>query len=83
MYDVAKKSKIDNGFLKVEQEKEDDEILSYLDENLVSLESTTTEKTVSLKDGKTYSSEQLNTKMLVDMGYTLAEAGTIIKNNKC
>jgi hypothetical protein len=38
---------------------------------------------VSLKDGKTYSSEQLNTKMLVDMGYTLAEAGTIIKNNKC
>jgi predicted NAD-dependent protein-ADP-ribosyltransferase YbiA (DUF1768 family) len=38
---------------------------------------------VKLKDGKTYSTNQLSTKLLASMGYTLKEAGNIIKNNKC
>jgi hypothetical protein len=39
--------------------------------------------TLKLKDGNEYTSDQLNTKMLLDMGYTTQEAGKIIKNNKC
>jgi len=38
---------------------------------------------VKLKDGNIYTAEQLNTKMLVSLGYTTQEAGKIIKNNKC
>jgi hypothetical protein len=38
---------------------------------------------VKLKDGNTYTADQLNTKMLISMGYNLIEAGEIIKNNKC
>ena len=38
---------------------------------------------VKLKDGNTYTPNQLSTKMLVSMGYTTQEAGKIIKNNKC
>jgi hypothetical protein len=38
---------------------------------------------VKLKDGKTYSTNQLSTKLLLSLGYTLKEAGNIIKNNKC
>jgi hypothetical protein len=38
---------------------------------------------VTLKDGNTYTADQLNTKMLSAMGYNLIEAGEIIKNNKC
>ncbi len=38
---------------------------------------------VTLKDGNTYTADQLNTKMLSAMGYNLIEAGDIIKNNKC
>lgn len=40
-------------------------------------------KGVILKDNKTYNADQLNTKMLMSMGYNLIEAGEIIKNNKC
>ena len=37
---------------------------------------------ITLKDGNTYTLDQLNTKMLVSMGYTIQESGKIIKN-KC
>ena len=40
-------------------------------------------KGVTLKDGNTYTADQLSTKMLLAKGYTLKEAGVIIKNNKC
>jgi len=43
----------------------------------------TKSEAVKLKDGNTYTADQLNTKMLVSMGYTTQEAGKIIKNNKC
>jgi hypothetical protein len=38
---------------------------------------------IKLKDGNTYTADQLNTKMLLELNYTLKEAGEIIKNNKC
>ena len=38
---------------------------------------------IMLKDGKAYTADQLNAKMLLAMGYTNQEAGKIIKNNKC
>jgi hypothetical protein len=38
---------------------------------------------VKLKDGNTYTADQLSSKMLLAMGYTKQEAGKIIKNNKC
>ena len=38
---------------------------------------------VKLKDGNSYTSDQLGAKMLLAMGYTSQEAGKIIKNNKC
>lgn len=38
---------------------------------------------IKLKDGNTYTADQLNTKMLISLGYNLIEAGEIIKNNKC
>jgi len=38
---------------------------------------------VKLKDGNTYTADQLNTKMLMSLGYNIIEAGEIIKNNKC
>ena len=38
---------------------------------------------IKLKDGKFYTADKLNTKMLTSMGYSIQEAGKIIKNNKC
>jgi alkylated DNA repair dioxygenase AlkB len=45
--------------------------------------STQPSTSVRLKDGNTYTADQLNAKMLLAMGYTNQEAGKIIKNNKC
>ena len=42
-----------------------------------------TEGGVKLKDGNSYTSKQLSAKMLLAMGYTIDEAGKIIKDNKC
>jgi hypothetical protein len=39
--------------------------------------------TIKLKDGKNYTFQELNYNMLVSMGYSEAEAGKLIKNNKC
>jgi hypothetical protein len=38
---------------------------------------------ITLKDGNIYTKDQLNTKMLISMGYSIKESGEIIKNNKC
>jgi hypothetical protein len=38
---------------------------------------------ITLKDGNIYTKDQLNTKMLMSMGYSIKESGEIIKNNKC
>ena len=38
---------------------------------------------IKLKDGKFYTADKLNTKMLISMGYSVQAAGKIIKNNKC
>jgi hypothetical protein len=39
--------------------------------------------TIKLKDGNSYTSQELNYNMLISMGYTESEAGKLIKNNKC
>jgi hypothetical protein len=38
---------------------------------------------ITLKDGNIYTKDQLSTKMLMSMGYSIKESGEIIKNNKC
>jgi hypothetical protein len=38
---------------------------------------------ITLKDGNIYTPDKLSTKMLMSMGYSIKEAGEIIKNNKC
>ena len=80
-YDVVKPSILDNDYQKVIIESTDDDVLSVLD-NLPATAPATSVK-VKLKDGNSYTSDQLGAKMLLAMGYTSQEAGKIIKNNKC
>jgi hypothetical protein len=80
-YDVVKPSILDNDYQKVIIESTDDDVLSVLD-NLPATAPATSVK-VKLKDGNSYTSDQLGAKMLLAMGYTSQEAGKIIKDNKC
>jgi len=77
---ISRSSILDNGFLKVAREVEDSEIELAL---LGTTPSITKPEGATLKDGNTYTANQLNSKMLMSMGYNLIEAGEIIKNNKC
>ena len=96
-YDYERSSALDNGYDKVERvtdvqgkqiksgEVSDEEIVRIFRNEVAgetSIDQPTTEG-VPLKDGNTYTADQLNTKMLLAMGYNLIEAGDIIKNNKC
>ena len=96
-YDYERSSALDNGYDKVERvtdvqgkqiksgEVSDEEIVRIFRNEVAgetSIAQPTTEG-VTLKDGNTYTADQLNTKMLLAMGYTKQEAGKIIKNNKC
>jgi hypothetical protein len=79
-YTTNQQSVLDNGFDKV-NEVEDDVIVDIYRGGVVA--PITKGKAVTLKDGNTYTADQLNTKMLMSMGYNIIEAGEIIKNNKC
>jgi hypothetical protein len=61
---------------------EGDEFIFLSEEESLSLPTETPEG-ITLKDGNIYTADQLNTKMLMSLGYNLIEAGEIIKNNKC
>lgn len=80
-YDVVKPSILDNDYQKVIKESTDDDVLSVLDNLPVTTPATSVK--VKLKDGNSYTSDQLGAKMLLAMGYTSQEAGKIIKDNKC
>jgi hypothetical protein len=77
-YTTNQQSVLDNGFDKV-NEVEDDVIVDIYKGNAPEVKS----EGVTLKDGNTYTADQLNTKMLISLGYNLIDAGEIIKNNKC
>jgi hypothetical protein len=79
-YTTGQQSVLDNGFDKVANEVEDDVIVDIYKGGAVSVISG---EAITLKDGNTYTADQLNTKMLLSMGYNIIEAGEIIKNNKC
>lgn len=84
-YTTNQQSVLDNGFDKV-NEVEDDVIVDIYEGGVASVatqSSTSVKEGATLKDGNTYTADQLNTKMLLAMGYNLIEAGEIIKNNKC
>jgi hypothetical protein len=80
-YTTNQQSVLDNGFDKVNEVK-DDVIVDIYKGSTVPITETVSE-VVTLKDGNTYTADQLNTKMLMSMGYNIIEAGEIIKNNKC
>lgn len=77
-YTTNQQSVLDNGFDKI-NEVEDDVIVKIYNGTTPEIKS----EAVVLKDGNTYTADQLNTKMLISLGYNLIEAGEIIKNNKC
>ena len=78
-YTTGQQSVLDNGFDKV-NEVEDDDIVKIYKGDVTPVSKA---EGVTLKDGNIYTSDQLNTKMLISMGYNLIEAGELIKNNKC
>jgi hypothetical protein len=78
-YTTNQQSVLDNGFDKVNEVK-DDVIVDIYKGGAVPVISG---EAITLKDGNTYTADQLNTKMLMSMGYNLIEAGELIKNNKC
>jgi hypothetical protein len=89
-YTTGQQSVLDNGFDKVNEVKDDVIVNIYKGGGVTSTgavavtESVNEEsKGATLKDGNTYTADQLNTKMLLAIGYTKQEAGKIIKNNKC
>ena len=94
-YDFKRASVIDNDFIKVEEkfnelskkissaEVNDDLIANIYYGGKVETVATQPSTGVRLKDGNTYTADQLNAKMLLVMGYTNQEAGKIIKDNKC
>jgi hypothetical protein len=91
-YNTARKSVIDNGFLKVENEVSDATMVAYFE---ASTPSQITEpkpaltapagvtfvspKVVKLRDGRNYGLGAVNATMLLDMGYSTDEAGDILK----
>ena len=77
-YTTNQQSVLDNGFDKI-NEVEDDVIVKIYNGTAPEIKS----EAITLKDGNTYTADQLNTKMLISLGYNLIEAGEIIKNNKC
>ena len=77
-YTTNQQSVLDNGFDKV-NEVEDDEIVKIYKGSAPVIKA----EGLTLKNGNTYTADQLNTKMLMSMGYNLIEAGELIKNNKC
>jgi hypothetical protein len=89
-YNHARKSQINNGFIPVEDESDDTTILAFF-KGTAGPFSTGKEETskgvsgekVILKDGKAYDGSSINTAMLQKMGYSLAEAGILIKKYKC
>jgi hypothetical protein len=83
-YTTNQQSVLDNGFDKVNEVNDDVIVDMYRGVTSTSTEIVSEKsKGVVLKDGNTYTADQLNTKMLMSMGYTTQEAGKIIKNNKC
>jgi len=78
-YTTNQQSVLDNGFDKVNEVKDD--VIVDIYRGVAA--PVTKGEAVTLKDGNTYTADQLNTKMLISMGYNLIEAGEIIKNNKC
>jgi len=91
-YNIARKSVIDNGFLKVENEVSDATMVAYFE---ASTPSQITEpkpaltapagvtfvspKVVKLRDRRNYGLGAVNATMLLDMGYSTDEAGDILK----
>jgi hypothetical protein len=94
-YDYKRASVLDNDFVKVEEkfnenniklssgEVSDDIIANSLYKTTLTPFVEKVEGGVKLKDGNVYSPDQLVTNRLLALGYTLQEAGVIIKNNKC
>jgi hypothetical protein len=94
-YDYKRASVLDNDFIKVEEtfnqanvklssgEVSDDVIANALYKTTITPFVEKVEGGVKLKDGNVYSPNQLVTNRLLALGYTLQEAGVIIKNNKC
>jgi hypothetical protein len=91
---ISRPSVFDNGYEKVETEVEDSNIVEVLgnsayvegDQFIFASEEESLSlpfNTIKLKDGNSYTSQELNYNMLVAMGYSEAEAGKLIKNNKC
>jgi len=78
-YTTNQQSVLDNGFDKVNEVKDDVIVDIYRGVAAPVAKG----EAVTLKDGNTYTADQLNTKMLMSLGYNIIEAGEIIKNNKC
>ena len=70
-YDSARKSVIENGYIKVDKEVADSTIAAYFE---------TSNNSITLKDGVTYNTDAVNSDMLEAMGYTPEEIGEILKS---
>jgi len=82
-YDVEKKSKIDNGFIKVDNVAADERIINiFTGGKAATVAKTKASKEVSilLKNGKTYPSSKINSKMLEVIGYNPEQIGKILKS---
>jgi hypothetical protein len=82
-YDVEKKSQIDNGFIKVGNVAADERIINiFTGGKAATVAKTKASKEVSilLKNGKTYPSSKINSKMLEVIGYNPEQIGKILKS---
>jgi hypothetical protein len=82
-YDVEKASQIDNGFIKVNNVVADERIINiFSGGKTVAATKTQAPKEVSilLKNGKTYPSSKINSRMLEVIGYNPEQIGKILKS---
>jgi hypothetical protein len=82
-YDVEKASQIDNGFIKVNNVVADERIINiFSGGKTVAATKTRASKEVSilLKNGKTYPSSKINSRMLEVIGYNPEQIGKILKS---
>jgi hypothetical protein len=82
-YDVEKKSQISNGFIKVGNVAADERIVNLFTGGKAATVAKTQapkEGSILLKNGKTYPSSKVNSKMLEVIGYTPEEIGKILKS---
>ena len=82
-YDVEKKSQIDNGFIKVGNVAADERIINiFTGGKSATVAKTKASKEVSilLKNGKTYPSSKINSRMLEVIGYNPEQIGKILKS---